>query len=1113
MSPKANAVAQRLEDAWQRWWLYSLLAGGALAAGASAGVLLLFVALDVVLQLPQAALLALFLTWASLTLGLGVALLVRSRRGRRSLAAAARRVEMEFPELGSHLINLVQLPQGGTGTVAAFRKAAVEQAAAAAGNVPFEQAGARETRWRRFLLALQTPRDFAEAFTLLTALLALGAVLVLLTPRWASAVNRVLHPWAFVPSVGSVKIVEVIPGDTDVPAGVSVEVVARIDNPDHKAHPATLYVRREGEAETAQAMTADEANEQFVAALPHVLAPLRYRLQIGDSQTRLYAVGVRPMPVVEEVQIAYSFPAYIDRPKQTVTQKHGDLDGPQFAMADLTIRSSTPLSGGYLLVDGQRVDGWLEEDGRALGSYLFLQRSTTYTIHLISDAGQANPEPRLNQVKVTPDLPPAVQLLEPGREGQAAAGGKLAVVVRAGDDYGLGAVRVEMKPAEESAAETVVSWDKFANPTSAVLRHELALDPARFKPGQTLFVRALAADRRKFDIDGRGLKLALRPQETSTPWHAVRLITPEAKAAEELAQLDALRAALGKILEQQVKARVTAAEVPKRKAPAEATRLAGAVRAGQVEVQLATVAVVQSIGKADTEERLVIKRAANKLAFGDMLEAVKQAEALAKPEAAGPSKPAAALNVTQDRIIDVLQRLLNEVRRETADAMTQTDRKPSNELPPDVKSKLAKLDDKLKELVKQQKKVIEATQALAKVPVEDFTEKEKQLLKDLAATEDDWSRFLADLHSDLSKLPEQDFSNPSLLQEMVEVQTQLKMAEDALTKKSADIAVPLEQLGAEMAKELSTNIEKWLPDTPDRERWSQEEPLTDDMKAAPMAELPGELEDIIGDLMEQEEDLFDEMEDVSSSWADSIDKGAGWDAMDGPISNNSAKGVTGNRLPNTSEVAGRSGEGRSGKSSGEFVGDSAVGKGGRKTPTRLTPDAHVKGQVKDHSKDPSGGATGGGKESGAGGEGLQGPVPDRPERMMERLATRQAELRNKAESVDLQFQVHNYHHTDLRKMIDTMSGVENDLRAGRYHNALRRREVLLDGLGQVKTYVKGEFSVRQDKTVNLPTDIQKEILGTMQEASPAGWEGLNRQYFERLAAPGPAPVETNKDKK
>ena len=50
------------------------------------------------------------------------------------------------------------------------------------------------------------------------------------------------------------------------------------------------------------------------------------------------------------------------------------------------------------------------------------------------------------------------------------------------------------------------------------------------------------------------------------------------------------------------------------------------------------------------------------------------------------------------------------------------------------------------------------------------------------------------------------------------------MAEDALLKKSADIAVPLEQLGYEKAKEMTTNIEKWLPDTPDREKWSQEEP-------------------------------------------------------------------------------------------------------------------------------------------------------------------------------------------------------------------------------------------------------------------------------------------------
>ena len=299
-------------------------------------------------------------------------------------------------------------------------------------------------------------------------------------------------------------------------------------------------------------------------------------------------------------------------------------------------------------------------------------------------------------------------------------------------------------------------------------------------------------------------------------------------------------------------------------------------------------------------------------------------------------------------------------------------------------------------------------------------------------------------------------------------------------------------------------MEKWLPDTPDREKWSQEESLTDKDKEAPMAELPGELEDLIGELMEEEEDLFDEMEDVSSSAADSLDKGAGWDAMDGPISNMSAKGVTGNRLPNTSEIGGRSGEGRQGKSSGEFVGDEAVGKGGRKTPSRLTPDPFVKGQIKDHSKDSAGGATGGGKESGQGGEGLEGPLPRAPGQRdlaaSGRQAGRPAEQGRRRSTCSSRST--NFHHTDLKKMIEMMAQVERDLKAGRYQNALRQRQVLVEGLGNVKQYLEGEFEVRKDATANLPADIQKEILGSMQDPSPAGWEELNRQYFERLSAGG-----------
>ena len=400
--------------------------------------------------------------------------------------------------------------------------------------------------------------------------------------------------------------------------------------------------------------------------------------------------------------------------------------------------------------------------------------------------------------------------------------------------------------------------------------------------------------------------------------------------------LDAQRNAIWKMLQQQLHARSIAAMILLASAVPEKTAEAGNVRGEQIEIHKAAVDLVKSIGRGEGQERLAVKRAMNKLAFGDMLDAVQRCDGLLRPAGADAfRRPVAELTGVQDRIVASLRKLLDATRLAETETAADLKARRSSQLPEDARRTLEEARKKLEEFLRQQKKLIEATENLAKKPVEDFTKEEKELMKQLAAVEDDWSKFMKELHSDLSKLPEQDFANSSLAKELVEIQTELKMAEDALLKKSGDIAVPLEQLGYERAEELTTNMEKWLPDTPKREKWSQEESLSDKDKEAPMAELPGELEDLIGQLMEQEEDLFDEMEDVSSSAADSVDKGAGWDAADGPISDMSAKGVTGNRLPSTSEIGGRSGEGRQGKSSGEFVGDEAVGKGGRKTPSRL----------------------------------------------------------------------------------------------------------------------------------------------------------------------------------
>lgn len=1141
MLPATEAVIERLDATRQRWWLFTLLTTGFMATCLSLGTLLAFVLCDALVTFSQTMLTLLFVTWALLTLALAFGGMRRLLRSQRSLEATARRIEAELPELGSHLINLVQL--AGEGSEAstqrhpavgvagpeaiAFDEAAARRAAAQVGDVAMATAADRQTRRRRFLCCMQTPRDMVESLVVLMVLGAIALACHVCLASWDTAASRLMRPWEFVPSVGLVKIVSVTPGDADVILGGSLQITATIENPEATPHQAVLFMTAEGGEEASFPMAADATHTKYRFTVPTVVGPMVYRLEIGDSQTRLYEVTVGEKPTIERIDVTYHYPTYLDWPAKTRTQGHADLEAPEYTTAELRVHPSVPITSGSLRLRSQELVGRVEAEGRLLVfESLALREDTTFTISMFSVLGHTDPDPRVNRIRVFKDMPPTVSLLKPARQSRAAPGDEIVMAVRAGDDHGIGRIRLEMRvtktPNTDSDAATaddmkgdlmggrytsttrIHEWTDFAGETAPIRSHHFTLDAAMVRAGQTAMVRAIAWDRRR--SEGAGLRLV--PQVAEGPWHAIRIVTEEAQSAEALDRIDSIRGAIWKVLQRQLLAQARTTTMVTREQLATRLATANDVRRLQVNIQKASLAVVKSIGQAvgesDAAQRLAVKRILSQLAFGDMLHAVAQCDRLVKVKRLDAfDTPTATLLATQGHVVAVLRKLLDATRRAESEALTAMENRPGADLPDDVRDRLEDLTNKLDEALQQQRRVVEAAERLAKAPVEDFAEAKEQLLEAIAAAEDEWSRFMNELNTDLSKLPEQDFANPTLLSELVEIQTEIKMAEDALLKKTADIAVPLEQLGYEMAEEIKTNLEKWLPDTPDRERWSQEESLTDADKEAPMAELPGELEDLIGELMEEESDLFDEMEDVTSSAVDSLDKGGGWDVADGPISNMSAKGATGNRLPNTSEIGGRAGEGRSGKSSGEFVGDQAIGKGGRKTPTRLTPDAYVGGQIKDFSKDPTGGATGGGKESGQGGEGLEGPVPRSPgPRELQRLAGKQAALRNKAEAIDLQFQIMDFHHTDLDDMITMMHQIERDLKAGRYHNALRQRQVMLDHLGRVKQYVDGEFDVRQDATINLPAAIQKELLGSMQDPSPVGWESLNRSYFERIATGG-----------
>ena len=358
-----------------------------------------------------------------------MAALVRSQR---SLEAATRRIETEIPQLGSDLINIIQLANDTKIVDRAFCDAAVRQAAERLQHVHFDEAATKENRWRRFLYCMQTPRDLIESVGLLALLIGGAMACQLLVPNWGSAANRLMKPWDFVPSVGKVAIVEVKPGDTEVLIGASLEIAAEIKNPKGNAFEGKIYITPEGEPESPQVMAPDETSAHYKVTLPAITKPLKYRVEIGDWQSKVYAVQIREKPTINEVDVKFHYPDYLGRADDSLTLKDADLTPAIYGG-----RIADPSFGGrerrlYRVgrAEAQRANrGRRPSSGHRRGAAVARRQ-------LYGSPGQycreQHPNPRLNKITVIPDQPPGVELIKPARKESAAPAGVPALILRDG---------------------------------------------------------------------------------------------------------------------------------------------------------------------------------------------------------------------------------------------------------------------------------------------------------------------------------------------------------------------------------------------------------------------------------------------------------------------------------------------------------------------------------------------------------------------------------------------------------------------------------------------------------------------------------------------------------
>ena len=335
-----------------------------------------------------------------------------------------------------------------------------------------------------------------------------------------------------------------------------------------------------------------------------------------------------------------------------------------------------------------------------------------------------------------------------------------------------------------------------------------------------------------------------------------------------------------------------------------------------------------------------------------------------------------------------------------------------------IEEEMAKLKDELKAFSDAQKKIIDATKTFKELNPEDLTSEQQAVLGELAREEAKQAAFFQEKLTDLSKLPLQDFGDGKLVSDMNEVYQEVQTG----------VGGALPEAGGNRRRGRNGGAgegggNRAEPRALAAEHAGQYE-VVDGGAAGPAGHPDGGIAEAArrprsATCSRRSRRWIRTRMIVSSSIMDSIGQGRGLGRGRRPDVEHEREGRDRkSELPNNMEISGRSGEGRNGKSDGEMVGNTAVGKGGNETPTRMTSTPFENGSVDDTVEGHEGRRDGRRQACRCGQDGLRGPMPPAvAAASCTMLADQQSKLRQQAESLALQLRKQRRPTGDLESAI------------------------------------------------------------------------------------------------
>lgn len=274
--------------------------------------------------------------------------------------------------------------------------------------------------------------------------------------------------------------------------------------------------------------------------------------------------------------------------------------------------------------------------------------------------------------------------------------------------------------------------------------------------------------------------------------------------------------------------------------------------------------------------------------------------------------------------------------------------------------------DSIKKLTELQKQIVDTLRNTGSQG--NKTEKiDEETLEEILELKGNMADAMLKVATDLQAFPELDSVN-ELVTDAYQSYEEMKQEEgtDNGTNKVVETGLQKEDFLLEtMAQtgQKAEEMEQFLGGKPDAVKRDTEQFDKEEMADIGQVTMPEELQDIVGDLLEQEEKEQQKADDSTTNQGMS-NPDMGWGIAEGETVDYSAAGKSGNERPEHKDQDGRSQVGRQGMADGEVMAKSGkINEGDKNIDKRKTADSNQSGNVEEEGHSEAV-ASGGGKNSG-----------------------------------------------------------------------------------------------------------------------------------------------------